>query len=178
MKRSLLALLVLLPLLQASDTGNRVLYVGGTVAGCRTNPMRARHFSGGRSQADDPQPSVYHSLRDVNSLEYGLRVSRHYMEAVLISPIFLLEKKKTHFLTIEFVDADGKQQAVVLQVSKGRSGRGWSLWKRAPAAASSIRMRMRGRRARNETSAAARCCLASQWRRSGSKRSAMCRNWR
>jgi hypothetical protein len=37
----------------------------------------------------------------------------------LISPIFLLEKKKTHYLTIEYTDAGGKQQAVVLRVSKG-----------------------------------------------------------
>jgi hypothetical protein len=55
----------------------------------------------------------------VNSLEYGLRVSRHYMEAVLISPIFLLEKKKTHYLTIEYVDANAKEQAMVLKVGKG-----------------------------------------------------------
>jgi hypothetical protein len=120
MKRSLLALLVLSPLLQASDTGNRVLYVGGTVAGM-PNKSDARIDI---SQEDEfrltirNQPFVipYH---DVNSLEYGLRVSRHYMEAVLISPIFLLEKKKTHYLTIEYTDAGGKQQAVVLRVSKG-----------------------------------------------------------
>ena len=54
----------------------------------------------------------------MNALEYGLRVSRHYAEAVLISPIFLLAKRKTHFLTIEYTDSDGQEQAVVLRVEK------------------------------------------------------------
>ena len=120
MKRSLLALLVLSPLLQASDTGSRVLYMGGTVAGM-PNKSDARIDI---SQEDDFRLTIRNlalviPYRDVNSLEYGLRVSRHYMEAVLISPIFLLAKKKTHYLTIEYADANGKQQAVVLRVSKG-----------------------------------------------------------
>jgi hypothetical protein len=56
--------------------------------------------------------------KDVNTLEYGMRVSRRYMEAVLISPIFLVAKRRTHFLTIGYSDSNGKQQAVVLQVGK------------------------------------------------------------
>jgi hypothetical protein len=55
---------------------------------------------------------------DVTTLEYGLRVSRRYVEAVLISPLFLVAKKKTHFLTIGYTDKDGKQQAMILQVGK------------------------------------------------------------
>ena len=120
MKRSLLALLVLSPLLLASDTGSRVQYVGGTVAGM-PNKTDARIDV---SAEDDLRLTIRHRpfvipYRDVNSLEYGLRVSRHYMEAVLISPIFLLEKKKTHYLTIEYVDANAKEQAMVLKVGKG-----------------------------------------------------------
>jgi hypothetical protein len=56
---------------------------------------------------------------DVNTLEYGMRVSRRYVEAVLISPLFLVAKKRTHFLTIGYMDKDGKQQAMVLQVGGG-----------------------------------------------------------
>lgn len=119
MKRSLLALLVLSPLLQASDAGNRVLYVGGTVPGM-PNKSDARIDV---SQEDDLRLTIQKHpfiipYRDVNALEYGLRVSRHYLEAVLISPIFLLEKSKAHFLTIQYMDAEGKQQAVVLRVGK------------------------------------------------------------
>jgi hypothetical protein len=56
--------------------------------------------------------------KDVNTLEYGLRVSRRYVEAVLISPLFLVAKKKTHFLTIGYTDPEGRQQAIILQVGK------------------------------------------------------------
>ena len=51
-------------------------------------------------------------------VEYGMRVNRRYMEAVLISPIFLVAKQRTHFLTIGYADANGRQQAMVLQVGK------------------------------------------------------------
>jgi len=119
MKSYLLVLLVLSPLLQAGDIGSRVLYVGGTVPGVRNksnaridllqdDALRLR--SGGNSFV------VLYS--DVNTLEYGLRVSRRYVEAVLISPLFLVAKRKTHFLTIGYTDQDGKQQAMVLEVGK------------------------------------------------------------
>jgi len=54
--------------------------------------------------------------QDINTLEYGLRVSRRYLEAALISPMFLIAKKKTHFLSIGYTDADGHQQAMVFEV--------------------------------------------------------------
>jgi len=55
----------------------------------------------------------------VNILEYGQHVAGRYLEAVLFSPLFLLSKSRKHFLTVFFTDANGKQQAVVLQVNKG-----------------------------------------------------------
>lgn len=57
--------------------------------------------------------------KDVNTLEYGLHVSRRYLEAILISPMFLLAKKKSHFLTIGYTDQAGQQQAIVLEVPGG-----------------------------------------------------------
>jgi hypothetical protein len=118
-KPYLLVLLVLSPLLQAGDIGSRVLYVGGTVPGVR-NRTDARVDL---LQDDALRVSVHGNsflipYQDVNTLEYGLRVSRRYVEAVLISPLFLVAKKKTHFLTIGYTDHDGRQQAMVLQVGK------------------------------------------------------------
>jgi hypothetical protein len=120
MKPGILLMLALTPLLQAGDTGSRVLYVGGTVAGVQNK-------SGARielSQDDSLRLSTRNSsllipYKDVNTLEYGLRVSRRYVEAALLSPVFLLGKKKTHFLTIGYTDQEGKQQAMVLQVGSG-----------------------------------------------------------
>ncbi len=54
----------------------------------------------------------------INLLEYGQKVDRRYLEAVLISPLLMLSKKRQHFLTIGFQDDDGQQQAMVFRVDK------------------------------------------------------------
>ena len=109
-----------LPMLYAAgDTGDRVRYAGGTVAGVTIRSAARidvveqdalRFDAGGRS--------IRIPWKDITNLEYGMRVSRRYMEAVLISPLFLAAKRKTHFLTVGYVDGDGHQQAIVLEVSK------------------------------------------------------------
>jgi hypothetical protein len=119
MKLCVFVLLALSPLLDAGDIGTRVVYVGGTMAGVRDKAtahvdlLRDDAFT---LSANDR--SFLIPYKDVNTLEYGMRMSRRYVEAVLISPIFLVAKKKTHFLTIGYTDQDGKQQAMVLQVGK------------------------------------------------------------
>ena len=55
----------------------------------------------------------------VNTLEYGQTVSRRYAAAVLISPMLLLSKSHKHFVTVGYLDDDGRQQALVLRVDKG-----------------------------------------------------------
>lgn len=118
-KPYLLVFLVLSPLLQAGDIGSRVLYVGGTVPGVRNkSDARIDLLQDDAIQLIASGRSFLIPYKDVNTLEYGLRVSRRYVEAVLISPLFLVAKKKTHFLTIGYTDEDGKQQAMVLQVGK------------------------------------------------------------
>jgi hypothetical protein len=119
MKLWLLGLLALSPLLQAGDIGSRVLYVGGTVPGVRNkSDARIDLLRDDALKLSVGGNSLLVSYKDVNTLEYGLRVSRRYVEAVLISPLFLVAKKKTHFLTIGYTDEDGRQQAIVLQVGK------------------------------------------------------------
>jgi hypothetical protein len=120
-KLSLLAVLALSPLLQAGDTGSRVLYVGGTVPGVQ-NKSQGRIDIG--SQDDSLSLTIRTNsflvpYKDVNTLEYGLHVSRRYVEAIFISPMFLLAKKRAHFLTIGYTDSAGQQQAIVLQVGGG-----------------------------------------------------------
>jgi hypothetical protein len=120
MKPGMLLLLALAPLLQAGDTGSRVLYVGGTVAGVPNKSVVRIEISRDDSlQVNLRSSSFLIPYKDVNTLEYGLRVSRRYVEAALISPVFLLGKKKVHFLTIGYTDQEGKQQAMVLQVGGG-----------------------------------------------------------
>jgi hypothetical protein len=112
-------LLALSSVLLAGDTGSRVLYVGGTVPGV-SNKSAARIDIHGddalKLRVKGNSFSV--AYKDVTTLEYGMRMSRRYVEAALISPMFLLGKKKTHFLTIGYTDAAGNQQAMVLEVGK------------------------------------------------------------
>lgn len=54
----------------------------------------------------------------VRSIEYGQKVDRRYLSAILISPMFLLSKKRDHFLTIHYRDAGGHDQAMVLRLPK------------------------------------------------------------
>ena len=119
MKSYLWVMLALSPLLRAGDVGSRVQYVGGTVPGVRNKTdARIDLLRDDALKLDAGGNSFVIPYSDVTTLEYGLRVSRRYVEAVLISPLFLVAKKKTHFLTIGYMDKDGRQQAMVLQVGK------------------------------------------------------------
>ena len=55
----------------------------------------------------------------VNTIEYGQNVSRRYAAAILISPVLLLSKSRRHFVTLGYLDSEGKQQALVVRVEKG-----------------------------------------------------------
>ncbi len=106
-------------LLPAHDLGGHAEYVGGTItqipAGCH-----------GTVQAVDAEFFVFYSGKaswrvpyaKINLVEYGEKVDRRYLAAVLISPLFLLAKKRQHFLTVGYSDEDDHQQAMIFKVSK------------------------------------------------------------
>lgn len=54
----------------------------------------------------------------INLLEYGQKVDRRLIEAIVISPMFLLAKKRKHYLSLGYTDDEGKQQALVFRVNK------------------------------------------------------------
>ena len=105
--------------ISAHGLGGHAEYVGGTItqipAGCR-----------GIMQAIDEQYFVFYSgkaswrvpYQKINLVEYGEKVDRRYIAAVLISPLFLLAKKRQHFLTVGYSDDDDRQQAMIFKVSK------------------------------------------------------------
>ena len=62
--------------------------------------------------------SVRVAYSKINLLEYGQTVSRRLDLAIVISPAFLLVKKRKHFLTVGYEDEDGRQQALVFRVDK------------------------------------------------------------
>ena len=98
---------------------SRAEYIGGTaeklVAG-----------TSGAIAVGDQQYFAFYSrrsnvrvaYRNINLLEYGQTVGRRLDLAIIISPAFLLVKKRKHFLTVGYTDDDGRQQALVFRVDK------------------------------------------------------------
>src|SRR5260370_40540067 len=104
----------------AGGKGSHAEYVGGTIAnipeGCA-----------GTVAAVDEQFLVFYSKKaswrvpyeKINLIEYGQKVDRRVLAAVLISPLFLLSKKRQHFLTVGYSDEDNHQQSMIVKVDKG-----------------------------------------------------------
>lgn len=102
-----------------NPSGSHAEYLGGTRADIPAN-------SSGEIRTTDQVFLVFVSKHvevkvpydRVNLLEYGQKVSRRYVQAVVLSPLLIMAKKRQHFLTIGFQDDDGQQQAMVFRVAK------------------------------------------------------------
>lgn len=117
-KLTLLALIFCV-ILSAHNLGGRAEYVGGTVTqipfGCQ-----------GTVQALDDRFFIFYAgkaswrvpYEKINLVEYGEKVDRRYLAAVLISPLFLLAKKRQHFLTVGYSDEEDRQQAMIFKINK------------------------------------------------------------
>ncbi len=96
----------------------RAEYVGGTSFTLASGEV-------GSLDAGDEQYLAFYTKKGqiriafsrINLLEYGQQVDRRLALAVVLSPVFLLSKKRRHYLTVGYSD-DGKQQALVFQVDK------------------------------------------------------------
>lgn len=100
------------------NRGDPADYIGGTIAGLER--------SGGFIDVTDDQYFRFQSGRTrvevlyetINLLEYGQKADRRYLMAIAISPLLLLSKKRSHFLTVGYADDLGRQQALVFRVNK------------------------------------------------------------
>jgi hypothetical protein len=105
--------------LSAGGNGSHAEYVGGTIS---TIPEGCA----GTVAAVDEQFLVFYSKNaswrvpydKINLIEYGQKVDRRFLAAVLISPLFLLSKQRQHFLTVGYADDDNRQQAMIFKVDK------------------------------------------------------------
>lgn len=103
----------------AGHSGSRAEYIGGTRSDIPSD-------SSGDIEVVDSTYFVFLAkhmqvkvpYERINLLEYGQKVDRRYLAAVVISPLFMLAKKRQHFLTVGFQDNDGHQQAMVFRVDK------------------------------------------------------------
>ena len=107
--------------LPAAQLGGARAYVTGTtVHGFPAKCDVRVDISGDREMLFVTRELTLHVPYDkVNTLEYGQHVGQRFVEAILLSPLFLLSKSRKHYVTVGYVDANGRQQALVLQVNKG-----------------------------------------------------------
>ncbi len=117
--RRLWVLLLIVMLAAGLGAGSRAEYVGGTAAKLESGSTGAIEFG-------DPHYFAFYAKKEqvrvpydrIDLLEYGQKVDRRLLMAVVISPMFLLSKKRKHFLTIGYTDPDGSHQALVFRVDK------------------------------------------------------------
>ena len=104
----------------AAEPGIKAQFIGGTLVGVAAK-------SGARLDLTGAEGLLFRSgtteltiaYQKINTVEYGQNVSRRYAAAILISPILLLSKTRKHYVTLGYMDAEGKQQALVFRVQKG-----------------------------------------------------------
>ncbi len=110
---------VISPALLAGIPSKKAVYRGGTLSTIRPSAVGAvtttdsRHFAFRYKRGELLIP-----YDRINSLEYGQKSGRRLALAITLSPLFLLSKKRKHYLTLSFFDAEGNQQAVVLELGK------------------------------------------------------------
>ena len=98
---------------------NRAEYVGGTAAKLESGTPGSLDISDQHYFAFYAKKTQVRVPYDrINLLEYGQKVDRRLLMAVVISPMFLLSKKRKHFLSVGYVDDDGNHQALIFRVDK------------------------------------------------------------
>lgn len=123
MKRFVAAFLAILVVLEApmlAGIGSKnTMYVGGTVTSIKERTE-------GKSSATDEKVWVFQykggkltvPYDRMNALEYGQRAGRRLGVAIAVTPLALFSKKRKHFLTINYLDENDKQQAAVFELGK------------------------------------------------------------
>ena len=105
----------------AGIPSHKAVYIGGTVKGLKENieGIMSTKKDGKQLFFDYNKKDQFAIPYDrVDSLEYGQKAGRRVGLAIAVTPIALLSKKRRHYLTINYTDADDKQQAAVFELGK------------------------------------------------------------
>jgi hypothetical protein len=106
-------------LLQAGAPAQKATYRGGTITQLEVSQNGELSLASADQLVFDSDSAdlriAYSSIREI---EYGQNAGRRLGLAIAVSPLFLLSKKRSHFLTIYFVDQRGDSQAAVFELGK------------------------------------------------------------
>ena len=103
----------------AARPGSAAEYLGGTLANLSLRTP-------GWLVTTDPISLVFYTKKStirvpyerINDVEYGQKAGRRILEGVFLSPLFVLAKKRDHYVTVGFELEDGQQQALLFRVDK------------------------------------------------------------
>ena len=105
--------------LLAGGLGGRAEYVGGTSAAF-AQKAEGRIITADASalRFETKSKAVEIPYNRIHTLEYGQKVDRRYISAILVSPLMLLAKSRKHFLTVGYNDGEGRAQALIFRIEK------------------------------------------------------------
>lgn len=102
--------------------GNKAQYVGGTITQVAEKVEGKLDTSHDTILTFAPDGKKYKPVSiqysQIRELEYGQKAGRRVAVAVFVSPLALFSKKRNHYLTISYVDDQGKEQAGVFELGK------------------------------------------------------------
>ena len=94
------------------------MYVGGTVASLTEKSEGKSNLADDAFVFERKSSKLSIPYKQINSLEYGQKAGRRVGLAVAVSPLLLFSKKRRHYLTINYLDENQKQQAAVFELGK------------------------------------------------------------
>ena len=103
----------------AGATSKKAVYQGGTLASVATpNVGSVSSLRGDRFVFRHDSGQLEIPYDQFNSLEYGQKAARRIALSIALSPLFLLSKRRRHFLTLSYVGEEVRQQAAVFELGK------------------------------------------------------------
>jgi hypothetical protein len=118
--RWLLIPLIATSTLLAGEQGAKVEYLGGTLPQVEPGQdLRLIVIDASDLEIAAKRQAFRVPYSNINQIEYGQKVGRNILPAIVISPLFLLNKTRKHFLTVGYTDDGGRQHALVVRLDKG-----------------------------------------------------------
>lgn len=98
--------------------GKKAQYVGGT-AGVPEKAEAVLNVSGTDVVTFEWKQGKWEiPYSAVTGLSYGQHAGRRVGVAIMVSPLALFSKKRRHYLTIEYTNAQGQTQAAIFEIGK------------------------------------------------------------
>jgi hypothetical protein len=98
------------------------MYIGGTVTSIPDQTEGKLDFTNAERMTFKWSAGSWDlPYKQITSLEYGQKAGRRVGVAIVFTVWALFSKKRRHFLTIGFKDADGNAQAALIEIGKNKT---------------------------------------------------------